>query len=195
VGPIRGPEGPDGPDGPKGDDGTSVVIKGSVQTVGDLDNIQDPEIGDLYVVIASGDGYIYDGENWNNIGPIRGPEGPQGDPGEKGDKGDQGDQGDEGSSFIFRGSVEDLQDLYRITDAELGDLYLNQDDGDGYVYSDESAWGQFADSDILSAGADIYYSYNDPEDFLNAFASPDDFTLDKIIHHIEVDGEESFGLF
>jgi hypothetical protein len=81
VGPIQGPEGPQGEKGDKGDkgdQGDSVSLKGSVQEVEDLDNIQGPEVGDLYVVVTSGDGYIYDGTNWNNIGPLRGPEGPQG---------------------------------------------------------------------------------------------------------------------
>jgi hypothetical protein len=67
------------------------------------------------------------------VGPIRGPEGPQGE------KGDKGNQGDGGSSIIFKGSVEELEDLYKISEPELGHLYLKQDDGDGYVYSDESA--------------------------------------------------------
>jgi hypothetical protein len=128
VGPIRGPEGPEGPDGPKGDDGTSVVIQGSVAEIADLDDIVNPEPGDLYIVIADGDGYVWDGQHWNDVGPIQGPEGP---PGEKGDKGDEGDKGDQGDSISLKGSVQQVADLDNIQDPEVGDLYVVSTNGDG----------------------------------------------------------------
>jgi hypothetical protein len=58
VGPIRGPQGIQGIEGPQGNDGTSVVIQGSVAEITDLDNIVDPNPGDLYIVIDNGDGYV-----------------------------------------------------------------------------------------------------------------------------------------
>lgn len=80
-----GDTGPTGPQGPAGADGTSVELKGSVATVGDLPAGATP--GDLYVVIADGDGYVWNGTTWDNVGPIRGPQGPKGDTGDTGPAG------------------------------------------------------------------------------------------------------------
>ena len=66
------------------------MLKGSVATVADLDNIVDPEPGDLYVVIANGNGYVWNGTAWDNTGPIQGP---QGDVGFTGSQGIQGNPG------------------------------------------------------------------------------------------------------
>lgn len=59
-----------------GADGTSVMIKGSKPTVGDLPG--GATVGDIWVVIADGDGYMWTGSVWQNIGPIQGPVGPAG---------------------------------------------------------------------------------------------------------------------
>lgn len=80
-----GATGPAGPQGPAGADGTSVALKGSVATVGDLPAGATP--GDLYVVTADGDGYVWNGATWDNVGPIRGPEGPAGPTGATGPEG------------------------------------------------------------------------------------------------------------
>jgi hypothetical protein len=57
--------------------GTSVVLKGSVATVGDLPN--PGSLGDLYIVLLDGCGYVSDGANgWTNVGVIQGPQGVQG---------------------------------------------------------------------------------------------------------------------
>lgn len=116
VGPAgpEGPPGPIGPQGPKGDtgpagpqglkgdtgpagaDGTSVALKGSVASIGDLP--AGAAQGDLYVVAASGDGYVWSGTAWANVGPIRGPKGDKGDQGNTGPIGPQGLKGDTGSN-------------------------------------------------------------------------------------------------
>ena len=100
IGPTgaAGPTGDTGPTGPQGNDGTSVVLKGSVATVADLDNIQDPAPGDLYVVLADGDGYVWSGTNWANVGPIQGPIGPTGPTGNVGPTGPTGDIGAAGAT-------------------------------------------------------------------------------------------------
>jgi hypothetical protein len=97
---ATGPAGPTGATGATGADGTSVQLKGAVATVLDLDDIVSPEVGDLYVVTATGDGYVWDGEDWANAGPIRGPAGPQGDPGPEGPQGEPGPEGPEGPAGI-----------------------------------------------------------------------------------------------
>jgi len=95
---AQGIQGIQGPIGPDGADGTSVTLKGSVATVEDLDTIPAPVSGDLWVVTASGDGYVYNGAAWDNVGPIRGPQGIQGATGEQGIQGIQGIQGEVGAT-------------------------------------------------------------------------------------------------
>lgn len=73
---ATGPTGYTGYTGYTGPAGVSVVLKGSVPTVGDLPGGAAP--GDLYVVLADGDGYVWDGSSWNNVGPIQGPAGATG---------------------------------------------------------------------------------------------------------------------
>lgn len=99
-----GPKGDKGDTGERGADGTSVRLKGAVPTVGDLP--AGAADGDLYVVLATGDGYVRSGGAWVNVGPIRGPQGEPGPagadgadgaPGAKGDKGDPGDPGPAGA--------------------------------------------------------------------------------------------------
>ena len=68
------------PKGEKGDTGTGVSIIGSIDTVGPPDSADYPDIanGDI-VVDSNGDGWLWDGSDFTNVGPIRGPEGPAGD--------------------------------------------------------------------------------------------------------------------
>lgn len=89
----NGSQGPSGEPGPKGDPGTSVVLKGSVATTTALNNIPNPTIGDLYVVLSDGNGYVYNGSSWDDVGKIRGPQGPQGPQGPIGNTGNTGAQG------------------------------------------------------------------------------------------------------
>ena len=100
---ATGPAGPQGPTGLTGEQGTGVILKGSVATVADLDNIVDPVQGDLYVVLADGDGYVWSGTAWNNIGPIQGPQGATGPTGPKGDTGDTGPTGATGANSTVPG--------------------------------------------------------------------------------------------
>lgn len=84
--------------GPQGDAGTIVNLKGTVPTFGDLPTDAAP--GDGWVVEADGDLYVWDGTQWNNVGPIQGPEGPQGPVGPQGPQGVKGDKGDTGAQGI-----------------------------------------------------------------------------------------------
>lgn len=86
-----------GPQGPKGDDGTSVTILGSFETVEQLE-IAHPtgSAGDSYLI--DGDLYVWDGTNleWTDVGTIQGPQGIQGEQGIQGPQGPQGQQGIQG---------------------------------------------------------------------------------------------------
>lgn len=65
-----------GPQGPQGADGTSIQLRGVVPTEADLADISGQASGDLYVVTETGDGYVWNGFFWENVGAIRGPAGP-----------------------------------------------------------------------------------------------------------------------
>jgi len=99
----RGDTGPRGPIGRRGPDGTSVTIKGAVESIDDL-----PQ-GDN----SSGDGYLIGGILWVwseeqdqflETGNIQGPGGETGAPGEDGDPGEDGFDGNDGiyTSFVYR---------------------------------------------------------------------------------------------
>lgn len=73
--------GPTGPTGPQGLQGTSIVFKGEVATVGALPSTGNT-VNDAYIVTADGDLYVWDGAGWDNVGQIVGPAGPTGPQGD-----------------------------------------------------------------------------------------------------------------
>jgi hypothetical protein len=91
-----GPKGDTGDTGPAGANGTSIVIKGAVLTA-DLLPLTS-EVGDLFVITSTGDGYFWNGTTWEFLGTIRGPKGDTGNTGETGSQGIQGIKGDTGAT-------------------------------------------------------------------------------------------------
>jgi hypothetical protein len=87
-----GPQGIQGIQGPRGLDGASVVLKGAVNLFTNLPTTGNTQ-GDLYVVQNDGNGYVWDGSDWVNVGQIRGP------------KGDTGAQGPAGPAPAGTGAV------------------------------------------------------------------------------------------
>lgn len=69
---LIGPQGPAGVDGADGADGTSVTILGVLASTGDLPGSGNTP-GDGYII--AGDLHVWDGTEWNNVGPIQGPAG------------------------------------------------------------------------------------------------------------------------
>ena len=63
--------------GENGTDGTSVTIKGSVSSVGDLPS-SDNEAGDGYILTTNGHLYVWDGDSWEDCGQIKGDDGEDG---------------------------------------------------------------------------------------------------------------------
>lgn len=63
--------------GEDGKDGTSVAIKGSVSSVGDLPS-SDNEEGDGYILSTNGHLYVWDGDSWVDCGQIKGDDGADG---------------------------------------------------------------------------------------------------------------------
>jgi hypothetical protein len=59
-----------------GEDGSSVLILGTLALVSDLDDIVSPDPGDGYII--DGDLWVWDGSAWQNVGQIQGPQGASG---------------------------------------------------------------------------------------------------------------------
>jgi hypothetical protein len=92
----QGPQGPAGPQGEKGADGTGVNILGSVENEQQLPVGEDNSVGDMYILVSTGQGFVWDGNTWINVGQIRGPQGPAGPQGLQGIQGATGLTGPQG---------------------------------------------------------------------------------------------------
>jgi hypothetical protein len=79
---TQGPAGNDGaqgPAGPQGAQGTGLTIVGSVPDSSSLSPAYTGNTGDGFITQNTGNLWIWDGTQWNNVGNIVGPTGPQGD--------------------------------------------------------------------------------------------------------------------
>jgi hypothetical protein len=92
---VPGPTGPTGPTGAKGNDGTSVNIKGTVANQAALPPSGNAA-GDGYIAQDTGHLWVWDGDSWNDAGPIVGPTGPTGPTGAAGPTGPTGTAGAQG---------------------------------------------------------------------------------------------------
>lgn len=142
-----GPRGLTGPQGAKGEVGEGLAILGSKADPSELPS--NPVTGDAWLI--GEDLYIFNGTDWENAGPVRGPKGDtgatgpagakgdQGDQGDKGDKGDQGDvgpagpEGPQGTGLTPKGSVPTVAGLPD-QDNTKGDFWAVEEDGNGYAW-------------------------------------------------------------
>jgi hypothetical protein len=92
---VAGPTGAVGPAGPVGPPGPGFTFLGQVPVVGDLPPGADT--GDAYTVATDSNLYVFDGSQWNDSGPIQGPQGVQGTQGPVGPQGPQGETGATGA--------------------------------------------------------------------------------------------------
>ena len=128
--------GPPGADGKDGKDGSGVDIKGTAAvyppdaapTVGDMWITPDPVPGGFPPGTAAGDGLVWTGTAWNNVGGIRGPAGKDGANGADGAPGQDcqvGADGKDGLGFTFKGEF-DPNALYDNNDVvtALGSTYV-----------------------------------------------------------------------
>jgi hypothetical protein len=144
--------GPPGADGVDGKDGSGVDIKG---TAAAYPPAATPDVGDMWIVpdpvpagfpagTVAGDGLVWTGTEWNNVGGIRGPagkdgadgaDGAPGVDGAKGDKGDDGVKGDAGADGAdgakgdkgadgANGTVAIFTQDAPPSDTETGNLYV-----------------------------------------------------------------------
>ena len=108
----KGDKGDTGATGADGKDGAGVTLKGTVTTRSNLPCYNTttctnpPSQGDLYIVTnngqnnayKAGDGFLYNGQTWQNIGPITGPAGATGETGAQGPAGPTGATGATGAT-------------------------------------------------------------------------------------------------
>jgi hypothetical protein len=93
---ATGATGLEGPIGATGPAGEGLRILGSENSVGDLDPIYGGDVGDGFIIIDTGELYIWDGSSWINSGKIVGPEGATGASGAHGSTGPEGATGADG---------------------------------------------------------------------------------------------------
>ena len=108
---VAGIQGNVGPQGPAGNDGTSVIILGSVPFFSNLPHWGNLTYGESFIVQSSGNLAVYDGSNFQDVGKIQGPQGiqgnigPQGPQGAKGDPGAAGRDGANGTNYLNFGNL------------------------------------------------------------------------------------------
>ena len=90
---LNGTNGRNGADGASGADGRNgaELLSGATAPIA-----KDGKDGDTYIDATTGDVYKKEGENWKQIGNIRGPQGLKGDKGQDGAQGPQGIKGEAG---------------------------------------------------------------------------------------------------
>ena len=93
----QGPQGIQGPQGAQGPTGSGLQVAGEVTQRTDLDSIQSPVDGDIYVVSGTDEIALWDGSNWVYLDRLQGPVGPAGAQGDAGPPGAQGPKGDTGA--------------------------------------------------------------------------------------------------
>ena len=117
---FTGSEGFTGSQGFTGSRGEGFTIDGAVLTEQDLANIVNPQLGDVYLVEQTGEVWIYDGQQFANIGQFVGYTGSQGELGYTGSQGEgfTGSQGDIG----YTGSAGGV--TYTVTNSGAGDYLI-----------------------------------------------------------------------
>ena len=78
-----GPQGVPGPQGAQGPAGSGLQVAGEVTQRTDLDSIQSPVDGDIYVVSGTDEIAVWDGQNWIYLDRLQGPAGPAGAQGDR----------------------------------------------------------------------------------------------------------------
>ena len=148
--------GPPGKDGVDGKDGSGVTIKGTATTyppdasptIGDMWLTGDPVPAGAPAGTQVGDGLVWTGTQWNNVGGIRGPAGKDGADGANGVPGQDGQAGADGVGFTFRGEWDGSS--YAVNDVVTyqGTTYIMvAGDGDEDI-TDTSAWSPLAKSGV-----------------------------------------------
>ena len=161
----EGATGATGAEGATGIPGTGITLKGTVPTVNDLPTTNN-NVGDLYIVGATGDGYAWDGSVWSNVGPIAGPIGPSGATGATGIEGPQGATGIDGATGPAGGGFF-IIDAERNDTTRAGDAYSfgngAQNITTGVIISEDCIFRSISVTSVanINAGATVTLLIND----------------------------------
>ena len=158
----KGETGDQGLVGPSGSAGTGVTILATTSSAY-IATVTTSELasGSMFILSetgdagngisgSAGDGIIWSAEEWNNSGPIRGPQGSQGLQGEKGDTGETGPPGEQGNQGEqgFEGSAgTQWYSSTGVPDNASGvntDFYYDTTNDDIYVKA-SNVWNKVAD--------------------------------------------------
>ncbi|MDU4566359.1 MAG: ESPR-type extended signal peptide-containing protein, partial [Haemophilus parainfluenzae] len=118
---YNGTDGANGAAGAAGRNGAEL-LSGSKAPVA-----KDGKDGDTYIDATTGDVYKKEGENWNQIGNIRGPQGLKGEKGQDGAQGRDGRDGRDGKD-VLNGKINP-----EANQGKDGDKYVNTETGDVFV--------------------------------------------------------------
>lgn len=154
---------PVGQPGPAGPPGPPLQIVGTVATSTELP--ASGEAGQGYVADDTGHVWAWDGDEWLDLGSMRGPAGPQGEPGPAGEagapgaageagpqgpegpqgeigpqgpEGPPGEPGEDGTSLQFAGAVDTAANLPPT--ANPGEGYIANDTGHLWIYDGVTPW-------------------------------------------------------
>jgi Collagen triple helix repeat (20 copies) len=151
---ATGPAGSKGEKGDKGDTGDGIQLGGAVATVDDLPDAAEP--GDAYLIAS--DLYVWNGTDWVNSGPVKGPSGDKGDKGDVGPAGPTGPQGPTGPA----GPASTAASLVTVRTApwsvdpgDLGDFTASCNAGEkaiGGGWDDPIGYGHSWDSRPVAGG-------------------------------------------
>ena len=148
-----------GDTGPKGDTGVGTTIKGRYSSLEEL--IQEHPTGsDTDAYLVDGNFYLWNGNQWENAGSIKGETGPAGPKGDTGDKGDKGDTGATGS----KGDKGDTG-----ATGEKGQQGPKGDTGDTGATGDTGPAGAKGDTGATGTGITIKGSYDTYEELVHDY--------------------------
>jgi hypothetical protein len=135
-----GPTGSTGATGSTGPQGTSITVRGTVATAGNLPPTGNT-VNDAFIVQADGDLYVWTGSAWSNVGQIIGPTGPTG----PGVTGPTGAVGPKGKDYVTTDATGIPTETYignaAPTGPTSGDIWFDIDDlgANAAIYSGLSA--------------------------------------------------------
>lgn len=160
----KGDKGDQGEKGDKGDAGSGVTIVGSVPDAAGLP-ATGTNVGDMYIASDTGNGHVWTGTVWNDVGPIRGPKGDKGDTGAEGAKGDTGASAYEAAvAGGFAGTQADWLLTLKGEKGDKGDTGADGAKGEKGDQGDPGVPGSLvtvADTSPVSPNAnDLWYNTN-----------------------------------
>lgn len=125
----QGPQGPQGIQGPQGPTGLGLVYRGHADRPESLPETGNTQ-GDYFFVGDSQTMYVWNGEEWQATGALRGVQGPQGPQGLDGPKGDNATIKVHSTTTGEPGTQASVRNVGSVTDADLDFVIPRGDKGE-----------------------------------------------------------------